>query len=569
MKLTIDTKDYIPRLLSTIGLTTQGTADTRAHRAYEAGHYDGGEDEPPSGDIATFGYRRVTTNTLRDFTKLSHDQLIDIVWTVYQSNPMAKRVLQIIRDFVLGRGVQVQTDDDSLKEIVDDFWQRLGFDRLLKKMVLQKHLWGEQCFPAFVRESDGAVRLGYIDPGAIEAVIPHPHNAMEPWAVVLKKDVAATQAKIYRIIRKDEGHADGDMMVQSSEPDKLLLASQTNLEPWELAFLSGKELTEYTGDCFYFSINNVSNQPRGFSTLLQVIDFLDAFDETLFALAEREQFAGYFSWDVTLAGASGDEVSERAGKIRRNPPKRGSVNVHNDAELWDMQKPDLKQAGSVETLTALENHILGGLGIPRHWYAHGDGTNRATAQEQGGPTFRTMEMWQDDIRDDIMEILQFVADQAEIAGDWRPKADGSDITIIMPEMVKRDVIAATTTLQHTVSSLAVARNELKVISRETASKALAKIMAELGIEYDPIKELKLVDAELPDEPEPEQPAKVIIPALNGNSNGLQPADMEALRLPTVTRWRKAGMSEHEIEQTKKDALLEDEYGVREPFEVEQ
>ena len=46
-----------------------------------------------------------------------------------------------------------------------------------------------------------------------------------------------------------------------------------------------------------------------------------------------------------------------------------------------MNKPDLKQTESVSAARALLIQILGGLGIPEHWYASGDAANRATAAE--------------------------------------------------------------------------------------------------------------------------------------------------------------------------------------------
>jgi hypothetical protein len=566
MKFTIDTKDIGSRILSAIRLTTESEAKQRAHRAFEMAHNDfSGNDDPASGDIAKggFGYRRVTTKGLRDFTKMTHDQIIDVVWTLFQSNPLAKRDLQIKRDFILGRGLSVQTDDEDLQAVIDEFWKKLKFSKQLKKFVLQKHLWGEQIFPVFVRQTDGAVRLGYIDPGMVEHVSTHPHNSMEPWAVVLKKS-QDEKVKIYRIIREDEGHLENGEVIQPVTPDKLLLAQQTQLAPWELIFLAANGLSEYTGDCFYFSINNVSNQPRGYSDLLQVADFMDAHDDTLFGLAEREQLAAYFAWFVKLIGASPEKVAERAKAGRKNPPRRGSVNYANENEEWTMATPDLKQEGSVATVTALQEHVLGGEGYPSHWYANGSETNRSTAEEQGAPTFKTLETWQDDTADDIKEILQFVADQAEIAGIWTPGEDDATINVIMPEMLKRDMVKVSTAMQQLFNALLVAKDQLKVLSRETVSKAVAKTMLELGIEYDPIEELEKVDAEA------EQAAPVIqplaLPAMNGNGNGVQPAELEALELPLVTRWRMAG---YDVEQLKRDAIYEDEYGIVEPFKVRQ
>lgn len=460
-------------------------------RAFEAGWNDA-NDDPPTGDLKSFGYQRQTAGGLRDFTKMSHDQIIEIVWTLYQSNPIAKRYLQIKRDYIIGRGVAPISDDDNLQEIFDDFFDHNLLHSRLPQMTLQQFLWGEQCYPAFVRKSDGRVTLGYIDPGEILTVVTHPQNAMEAWAVVCKQKVGDVSQKVYRIIKR--------------ENKQYLTAAQITPESWERELWERYGLTAYTGDCFYFAINNVSNQPRGFSDLLQVADWLDSHDETLFSLADREAFAGYFSWDVEIEDATEDQIRARAKAVRCNPPKKGSANLHNSKEKWTFVYPDLKQPGSIASAEAIETHALGGLGLPRHFYAHGDGTNRATAMAQGDPTFRTMQGDQDTIKEFILTMLYFVRDQARQAGYWKGKPEAT-VDLQMPEMTTRDLSRVTSTLSQLITSLTAAVNDLRLITKETAAKALAKVLAEIDIEYDPIEELKAAQQAAQDQPQPEPDAQ--------------------------------------------------------------
>ncbi len=494
------------RILSALNLTTTQAAAAATSRAYEAGMYDG-NDEPPQGELKTFGYQRQLAAGLRDFTKMTHDEIIEIVWTLYQSNPIAKRYLQIKRDHIIGRGVSPTAVDEKLQEILEAFFQHNSLHKRLGKLTLQLYLWGEQCYPAHVRQADGQVTLGYIDPGEIETVITHPNNAMENWAVVCKMRQSDRDKRVYRIIRQDRGFSDGQRIYSGNYKDKQVTASQARLEPWELKLLSTHGLKEYTGSVFYFAVNNVSNQPRGFSDLLQIADWLDSHDETLFALADREQFAGYFSWDVTLTGATADQVRERAAAIRKTPPKRGSVNVHNDAETWQFNYPDLKTSASIASADAIETHALGGVGLPRHWYAHGDGTNRATAMAQGDPTLKTLQHDQDAVKECIIAMLEFVRDQAEIAGYWRGK-DGA-LDVVMPEMATKDLSRVSSTLSQLVTSLSAAVNDLKVITPETAAKAVAKVLAEIDIEYNPEEELQKAQQNAQNAPQSPQPGKQV------------------------------------------------------------
>lgn len=483
------------RLIRRLGGTLPRDAAARAREAYETGYTDG-EDEPTSGTIAKFGYKRISGGG-RDFS-IDRQTALDAAWSLWQSNPLGDRPLEIKRDYILGRGFHYQTEDPALTEILDKFWSDNHLRRRMKEFTLQLFLFGVQCYPIFIRESDGRVRLGYFDPAEIEEVIQHPDNALEIWAIVIRENGADLQAwqerqpkRIYRAIRRAES---------GLYPERWITAQQAELEPWEEQLLQAYGLTEYSGSCVYERVNSVSNQPWGYSDLLSIADWVDQLDEVLFALADREHLAGYFSWDVTVTGADEDRIKQRAQEIRQRPPKKGTVNVHNDAEAWSLNYPDLKQVGSIETANALQTFILGGLGLPRHWFGHGDETNRATAQAQGDPTWRSLETAQDIIRDLILLFLELARDQAYIAGAWKPAPDPEvteEITVLMPEMTSKDLTATASAASALAGALMVA-SDAGWITKATAAEAWSRVMAELGVEIDAAEEAEIAGAEQED-----------------------------------------------------------------------
>jgi len=465
-------------------------------RAYEAGFSDG-EDEPPSGDLKKFGYKRATAGSVRDFGGLDYDSVLNTAWRVFLMSPVAKRYLQVKRDYELGGGVEPTSEDEKLTERLTDFWQDNKLDQRAKKFALQLHLLGEQLYPVFVRQTDGRVRLGYIDPVEIEKVVTHPDNVLEKWAVVLKEPednpdepwVSRNYKKrVYRIVRKDEGAVDGDTIVEGAYPGKLVTHEQATIEDWETGLLESCGVDQYDGTCFYFSRNDLSNQGRGYTDLLQVADWIDQDEGVLFDLAERENFSGYFVGDVTLEGAGDDEVKARAAQIAQNPPKKGSFTVHNEKETWNLNAPDLKQQPSIETHREINTFALGGLGLPRHWYGYGDETNRATAQAQNDPTWRTMEQDQDGVRDMFVEMLTFARDQAEIAGgfEWQ---EGTDLDLTMPEMTVRDMASLSASASGLATALMIAEDR-GWLSRETAAEVFSRVVSEMGVDVDVQEELK-------------------------------------------------------------------------------
>lgn len=488
------------RVIETLGLVSQKQLQEQlqeaTHSAYIAGYNDG-NDEPPSGTLASYGYRQNSTGGRRD-NKLSWDELVNASWDMYNSNPPADRGLELKRDHILGRGVDVQTDDKGLEEIIASFRKVNRFDLRLREYVLQLFLFGIQCLPVAVRKSDGRVKLNYIDPQQVQDVLAHPFNPTELWAVVIKpmEGLPAWAGgnipqRVYRIIREDAGYVEGENVFTPNFPERLVTAEQAKLEPWESAMLTSYGLSAYTGSCFYFHVNAVSNQPFGVSDLQRVIYWLGLQDETLLAAADRENSSGYWFTDVEMVGAQPEQVRQRLAELKRKPIQRASINVHNDREKAEIKQPTAS-AASVEVIDALFDYSWGGLGFPRHWYVQGDGTNRATAQEQAGPTEKTLQADQDTVKEAIEIIYTFVRDQAIIAG--YPGLAQGEFKVIMPEVANKNLAALSQMLETLTNTLTTAIQS-NFISEETTRDIWAKLLVEFGFEIDPVKEAQKIASE--------------------------------------------------------------------------
>lgn len=477
------------RLIESLGGVTKSAHERALSRAWEAGYDDGGEDEPPtSTGVVKQGYRQGGGQAQKQ--AITFDKGVAVAWQLWQSHPVARRYLEIKRDYIIGQGVSPIATDKDLQEILAEFWRVNHMDTHASEFAHQLFLFGAQSWPLFVRVADGFVSLGYFDPSQIEAVIPDPNNALSFRALVLKefntmRDWEQPHGKmVYRLVQSD---ADG----------RKVTAAQSQIEDWEQKMLRAFGVTEYAGDCLYTRVNAVSNQPMGLSDLVAVADWLDQLDDTLFALGEREQMAGFFNFDVTVEGASKDDLRARMAQLKLNPPKRGSVNLHNEKETWNCNAPDLKQGASIETVKEQLAFILGGLGLPVHWYGSGDETNRATAQAQGDPTWRSLQQAQNVVRGALVELLEFVRDQAIMAGRYTPK-EGADttITLDMPAMTVKDTTSLSAALSQMSSSLLVAQQQ-NWLTAEEAANTFRVMMGDLGVELKVLEEVA--------EPTPEEP----------------------------------------------------------------
>lgn len=477
--------------------------ERRVTEAYYSGLSDG-NDDPVSGTTASYAYR-VAGKGLRDLSSLSRKEVLGVVWKQFQASPVAKRVIEIKRGYIMGSGLDPSCGDEAINQVVNDFWSYNKLDKnRAREFCAQLFLFGDQTYPAYVRQSDGRVTLGYIDPEQIERVIKHPANSMEDWAVVVQGGASADNWQtpydklVYRIIRRAEVVSyeteDGATVIEPSEDTqgRLVTAEQAIIEPWEKKMLAHYGLNEYDGSCFFTKVNAVSNQSGGVSDLLQVLDWIDQADAVLFALGEREQMADYFAYEVIMRGASKKVIDERAKELRLSPPAKGSVNLHNDAEEWVLHTANLQQVGHIEAFNALLTFILGGMGFPRHWYGYGDETNRATAEAQGDPTWRTLQDCQSIVVDMFLSMCEFARDQAIISG-YVSTSEETDEQIDMPapEMSTKDMGRTAQAMSQVAGALIAAR-DAGWITLETAAQAWANIMSELGVEINPTTELEII-----------------------------------------------------------------------------
>lgn len=411
------------------------------------------------------GFTKLTGDKDRSLSSLTQERMQELAVFLWKSNPLANRIIELPLVYLLAEGVTMNVQDETAQQWLNEFWNDPinQMDIKLPKKVREMSLFGEQCWPVFKNPTNGAVRLGYLDPGLIKEVKTDPDNTEQPIGVVTKALGKKRKSKKYRII------VPGSENIFGEEAKKIR-----------------EEFND--GECFYFNINALSSSSRGLSDLLATMDWLDLYDKALFGEVERWDALRSFIWDVTLRGATEETVKKRASEIE--VPSSGGVRVHNDAETWQAVTPDLQAANGAENARTVRNHILGGSTLPEHWYGGGGDVNRSTAGEMGEPTFKTFKFRQTEWKH-ILETVCFYAiySRLEKTGNipedlrnYRPVAQ-------FPELTHRDTSVYAAALQQTVVAVGIAV-EKGMMTEETAVAVIGSMISRIGIEVNPAKELE-------------------------------------------------------------------------------
>lgn len=422
------------------------------------------------GTGSDVGFRRISQPAgIRDLLPPVQWRMQQVAYYLYITNPLARRIIELMKDFMVGEGVSIEVDDDAFGEVVDQFWEDPTNDveDALECWCRELGIFGEQVLPAAENPINGRVVIGSIDPLHIEGV---EYSTLAAWP---GRAVAGASTVVLRRTATDA--ASPRMRVIAREEDAY-----------------SPNYGQLTGDCFYTAINKARAASRGISDLFAMADWLDGYDQMLFAAMQQVDSLSRFVWDVTLEGAGVNEIADWLKKNGR-PPAANSVRAHNEKVKWEAVAPHLQAADKSEIVRLIKNFVLGGAGYPEHWFADGGHGNRATALQQGEPTLKMMTARQRKLRRLVRSLVNYIADRAVARGVLPGNVDRG-FTVKMPDLSVGDSNTAATALQQAAAGLLPCIDR-GLIDEATAVQIILALAHQIGVDADALDVLATAKAE--------------------------------------------------------------------------
>ena len=407
------------------------------------------------------GWRRLTGAPTRELPMMDQERAIEVAYWLWKTNPLARWIIEVVTAFVAAKEIPVSCTNEDVEKIIKEFWADPvnRMDIHWENFIRELGIYGEQCWPVFTAEQTGRVRLGYIDPAMIDQVFCDPQN------VKIKVGVLTRSNNVTRAQR---------------------LAIVLDAENEDFLSEEGKELRDTfdDGECFYFTINALTNEMRGTSDLFTVADHLDNYEQFLYDSGQKYARFNSFFYDITVDGADEKKLQEERDKYE--PPKNGSAFIHNEKVKAEAVNPDMKSEDSSQASRLHRNHILGSLGLPEHWFGGGGDVNRATAAEMDAPAKKIISNRQKKVKNMLELIVDHVIGSAVDARYLTgvPEDALYAYEVQTPEISDKDVAKLSTMLTQVSTSLTVAETQ-GWISNEEAAKAFSFFLAFIGYEYDP------------------------------------------------------------------------------------
>lgn len=417
------------------------------------------------GDGEDPGFRRITSlATLRDLNPLMHDRMLQVCYFLAVTTPFGKRIVEILTDYTLGKGVRVTAKEPRVQQVIDDHWndEVNDMDANIESWSDELSIFGELCVPVAVNPVNGKVRSGYIDPMNIDtiqfaemATADGTASINVPFAVRLRREVGEVLQKPMLIIRRSEDPND-------------------------------ESYGRLNGECFYWSLNKVKSASRGFSELFALADWVDLFDQMIFDFGDKVRFLNSFVWHYTLTGADSTKVKDYKDKLTKDPPRQGGVIVTNEQVKIEAQTPDFKGQDMAQGASMVKKYGLGGAGIPPVLMGDGDDANRASALEMNAPFTKKIQKRQNQLSRCIKAMLNFVLDRAIVAGVL-PEGIDLTYTIEFPEVAVKDLEKGAQTLTGASTALQVAQQE-GWVTGQTAARAFHTLLGEIGVDIEDSQE---------------------------------------------------------------------------------
>lgn len=285
-------------------------------------------------------------------------------------NPIAKRIIRLVGQFVLGRGVVGAIDSQEHQDAWTDFWKRNKMKLRTKQSLRELLIYGEIFWRYFKTPAGLVVRS--IDPSTI-------------WDIVTDED-DIEDVKYYhqQYVRLDVSPIPGRVPVPSTLVIRQIPADQVA----------------------HWKINATSSEKRGRSELFPILGYLLRFKEYVNDRILLNKMRAMFALDVAVEG-DGTDVSNAEEQFA-TPPGPASVLVHNKAVEVEFKNANTNAGDAATDADTILKVIAIGAGISENFLGVSRAQTRAGALISTEPDVKNFEEYQELMEEVLLEAADRV-----------------------------------------------------------------------------------------------------------------------------------------------------------------
>lgn len=371
----------------------------------------------------------VTADTRRSWARKSR-----FAW---MNDPMAGAAVDLLNDFVFGRGVPKPiAKDEGVQEVIDEFWDDPDNQRVLTSYDAQIALGTDLTLQSnvflllFDEGEDGKIKLGVLNHDEVEQAVPDPsfrqrvlwymakHRRVE-WDFVndrVKLDVnnaVKTETRYYRHWQLDveeEGERDLPKPPQSKVGE---------------------------GKVYHVRVNRTSEMVFGVPVMQRTLRWMSAYNEFMSSRVNMVKAAAAFFMKRKVRGTPNQltklatRALSRTGDLATGlpdgvqaPPRSGSILNENEDVTHESFKIDSGAAQAAQDALMLRAQVSAATRFPQHYLGDAGSANLATATAMELPVLKAVEsrqeVWEQVFRWAVDRVVERAVDTGRLATDLSP-----------------------------------------------------------------------------------------------------------------------------------------------------
>jgi hypothetical protein len=371
----------------------------------------------------------VWKSMFRDRANWSRSDLLTQCFNAWRSNPIAKRLVEITTEFVIGDGLVFK----STNKRANKFVKRLTSDPL-NDFEAQIPEWCNETW----RGGD-LFLVGKSDAGGMTYWRGFPAEGIQ------------------QIVTKSNDYRQPEFFQTGAIEGEGFPAYQKGM----------KAGTEFM---LHFPLNRPVGSVFGESDLASVVYWIGLYQQWLQDRATLNYFRSLFSWIVKKAFANN---TEKEAYIKTAPqPKPGSIMYVDPDEEWETKAPALDAQDAEKDGLSIKRMIAIGFQVPMHYLAESEGSTRTTAEAAGTPTFKRFKSRQKFIVKAIQRVL-------EVSWEIFAPSGYGDITfeIEYPDITEKDNANLALGVQRIVTAFMPLYNA-RIVTYEEFIRLVYRFLAE-------------------------------------------------------------------------------------------
>jgi hypothetical protein len=410
------------------------------------------------------------TNTLgryhdRDYGEayeLYHDAL-----EASRDNPMVKRIITTITDFIIGEKFTIGSEIEPLAAFIEEFWNHPenNIDLRLEQICEEMTRAGD-VFPILFRNAgDGMSYIRFATKDQIHRI----DTRSNDW----EKETAYHQSDF----DQSSGISREWQSQHSAEPDSPEIM-------------------------LHYAINRPIGALFGEGDVNTIVKWAMRYERLLADRVRLNMAVRIFLWFVKVPT---NKVLEKRSQYT-SPPAAGSVIVHDEGEEWNVKSPDLKGADAKHDLDAVRQFVTLGTNLPPHWMGE-RGSNRAEAQAMEAPATRFLKRRQKYFTFMLQDIIYNAYQRAHLLlPDRYPALPTTNykklFTVQAPDLSRSDNVDLANAAQTFSKAIQEISSVLPAKTPEFARWAIKKMLKFAGEEIEKDALAEIVDAAFSAEPDP-------------------------------------------------------------------